>query len=249
MKRIIGIMLGVGLACASQADMVEGQIIGIDFGASSSVDNLTWNQFSVGGGEFVEGIANGATTSLNSLNDTAGSAVSGVTFSLQNNAGFIAYDFGLGASAGGAVGTLGDGALIDDESVYGDCLMANDRASTGRNQVDGANFVLTFTGLDNSLTYNLSIGQGLANDNFNTTIVADGQSILTDSSPGPGYAGFTGLGTDGSGNLVITMTSDGGADHVNVAALTLQAIPEPATLGLVAAFGGAVLFIRRRFML
>lgn len=30
---------------------------------------------------------------------------------------------------------------------------------------------------------------------------------------------------------------------------TIQVIPEPATLGLVAAFGGAVLFIRRRFMI
>ncbi|MDF7799029.1 hypothetical protein P4C99_06115 [Pontiellaceae bacterium B1224] len=31
--------------------------------------------------------------------------------------------------------------------------------------------------------------------------------------------------------------------------LTVTAIPEPATLGLVAAFGGTVLFIRRRFMI
>ncbi|VGO18839.1 hypothetical protein [Pontiella sulfatireligans] len=31
--------------------------------------------------------------------------------------------------------------------------------------------------------------------------------------------------------------------------MTLQTIPEPATLGMVAAFGGAVLFIRRRIMM
>jgi hypothetical protein len=37
--------------------------------------------------------------------------------------------------------------------------------------------------------------------------------------------------------------------EVSTDGLTLTAIPEPATLGLVAAFGGAVLFIRRRFMI
>jgi hypothetical protein len=31
--------------------------------------------------------------------------------------------------------------------------------------------------------------------------------------------------------------------------ITMTAIPEPATLGLVAAFGGGILFIRRRFMI
>jgi hypothetical protein len=31
--------------------------------------------------------------------------------------------------------------------------------------------------------------------------------------------------------------------------LALVAIPEPATLGLITAFGGGLLFIRRRFMI
>ncbi len=49
-------------------------------------------------------------------------------------------------------------------------------------------------------------------------------------------------------------TSDGGATWTNSSraqlnGLQIRAIPEPATLGLVAAFGGAVLFIRRRFMI
>ncbi|MDF7806431.1 hypothetical protein P4E94_03205 [Pontiellaceae bacterium B12219] len=38
-------------------------------------------------------------------------------------------------------------------------------------------------------------------------------------------------------------------DVFEVTGSTLSVIPEPATLGLVAAFGGAVLFIRRRFMM
>ncbi len=39
------------------------------------------------------------------------------------------------------------------------------------------------------------------------------------------------------------------AAGVNIDNIAVTAIPEPATLGLVTAFGGAVLFIRRRFML
>ena len=38
-------------------------------------------------------------------------------------------------------------------------------------------------------------------------------------------------------------------NNINVGQTTLYAIPEPATLGMVAAFGGALLFIRRKFMI
>jgi hypothetical protein len=66
---------------------------------------------------------------------------------------------------------------------------------------------------------------------------------------------------DGGGNDTYTFTSEQsdfkvvssagngfGVDSIG-ATFTLSVIPEPATLGLVAAFGGAVLFIRRRFMI
>ncbi len=45
----------------------------------------------------------------------------------------------------------------------------------------------------------------------------------------------------------ISVVGAGGADTFSVDNLTV--IPEPATLGMVAAFGGAVLFIRRRLMM
>jgi hypothetical protein len=40
-----------------------------------------------------------------------------------------------------------------------------------------------------------------------------------------------------------------GADAVRIGYLSTEVIPEPATLGLITAAGGAVLFIRRRFMI
>jgi hypothetical protein len=43
--------------------------------------------------------------------------------------------------------------------------------------------------------------------------------------------------------------SDTTYGNVGLSAVTIAAIPEPATLGLIGAFGGGLLFIRRRFMM
>ncbi|MDF7809458.1 PEP-CTERM sorting domain-containing protein [Pontiellaceae bacterium B12219] len=46
--------------------------------------------------------------------------------------------------------------------------------------------------------------------------------------------------------------NDAGGDqysNVGISAVTIAAVPEPATLGLIAACGGGILFIRRRIML
>jgi hypothetical protein len=43
--------------------------------------------------------------------------------------------------------------------------------------------------------------------------------------------------------------SSGNADFADVDYITIDVIPEPATLGLVGAFGAGILFIRRRFMI
>jgi hypothetical protein len=38
-------------------------------------------------------------------------------------------------------------------------------------------------------------------------------------------------------------------EFVKIDSVSLTQIPEPATLGLIAAFGGGIMFIRRRFMI
>ena len=43
--------------------------------------------------------------------------------------------------------------------------------------------------------------------------------------------------------------SDEGDSGNSAPELDMQTIPEPATLGLIAVMGGAILFIRRRFMI
>ncbi len=94
----------------------------------------------------------------------------------------------------------------------------------------GVTYTITFTGLDDALTYDLVIG-GANGSGFpvDTTWSAGGQTLTTDagtssSTDGSGaYVSFTGLETDGSGNLAITGLK---ASNYGVAsALELTAVP------------------------
>jgi hypothetical protein len=148
-------------------------------------------------------------------------------------------------------GGEGAGAAIADASVYADGIICND--ASGRAIEAGVDFMyFTFSGLDDSLTYNVSGGYDRDSAAFNCLWSADGQFDLTDNSgtagTGAGFANLTNLSTDGSGNLVIAVTGEGDAAHIVVGAVTVEAIPEPGTIGLVAVFGGGILLIRRRFI-
>lgn len=77
------------------------------------------------------------------------------------------------------------------------------------------------------------------------TLNAD--SITTGDSGGDtSAAGMNVLGTFADS---VVVDSTNGGFSINGVDLNVTAIPEPATLGLVTGFGGAVLLIRRRFMI
>ncbi|MDF7799603.1 hypothetical protein P4C99_09005 [Pontiellaceae bacterium B1224] len=204
--------------------------IGMDFGGTAPAGAYTFNQVGpFGGNNTTEGVAADAVLTYDSLLNTDNELVAGVEFAFTN-AGQISWDIGLGGA--GAVGTAGDGALITDESVYADGLICND--ASGRPLTAGVDFMyFTFTGLDDSLIYDLSAGWDNGNGNFNETWAADGQSVTTTvDGSGGGYASLTGLSTDGSGNLVVSLTGNGGAAHITVAGLTLTAFSlAPSEIG------------------
>jgi hypothetical protein len=108
-----------------------------------------------------------------------------------------------------------------------------------------------FSGLDDSLTYNLSVlsanTAGRAEQAWIANPGINQVSLLVDPDDGMVHT-FANLSTNGSGVIILQSTAAGSgtnAQHLN--AMELTAIPEPSTyaaiLGLLAA---GVIFLRRR---
>jgi len=90
---------------------------------------------------------------------------------------------------------------------------------------DRGHLVLTFSGLDDSLTYDLTGGFDSNNNNFNAIWQADGQTFTTATVGNVGYGTLNNLQTDGSGNLVINIIRTGNdSGHITVAGLSLEAV-------------------------
>jgi len=199
-----------------------GSTIGIDFGSIEPVSTSNFNFYS----DIV--IANGQTESFSDfsselLKDTDGIYLGAVGFSVTNLSG---QSSGRAAVRGGVEGA----GLMTDTTIYSDTIISNDAVS-GR-LTDGTvdpltrgHLVLTFTGLDDSLTYNLQGGYDSNNSNFNAIWTADGEYFTTEASA-VGYGTLTDLTTDGNGNLeikVIRASNNTGA-HLTIGALQLTAI-------------------------
>ncbi|MDF7797966.1 PEP-CTERM sorting domain-containing protein [Pontiellaceae bacterium B1224] len=92
------------------------------------------------------------------------------------------------------------------------------------------------------------------NDGFDV-----GDLVGTAATPAAGIGGATTISYSGA-SLADSVTTDSvrlytwgnssinGNIHIYDAVAEYTVVPEPATLGLVAAFGGGILFVRRRFM-
>ena len=253
MKKILLTTLGAGLLpLSSHAALTAGQTVGIDFGSIAPADGTGFNQFDA----FNNNIDDGATLVWSSLvintgilQDDAGANITGLDFSVENQSGQNT------SRADVTNGTTGP-APFNDASVFQDSIISNNQ---GAAPLDAGGYLLfTFTGLDDSLTYDLTGGYDGANANFDSTWSFDSGSagISTTqndsiasflSAPGAttAYQSVTGLQTDGSGNLVIQVTRD--TLHVNAGALTLTAVPvpEPSSAALLG-LGGLALILRRR---
>ncbi|QBG46574.1 PEP-CTERM sorting domain-containing protein [Verrucomicrobia bacterium S94] len=100
-----------------------------------------------------------------------------------------------------------------------------------------------------SIDWNLSVSNGtywgeatLNHDTGSYTMTAMDLGIAEGTTI---YAGYS-TAWNPSGTNIMTSAS---MKSIEVDNFSVEVIPEPATLGLVAMFGGAVLFIRRRFMI
>ncbi|WP_372795816.1 PEP-CTERM sorting domain-containing protein [Pontiella sp.] len=88
---------------------------------------------------------------------------------------------------------------------------------------------------------------------FDITVGSDGWSVYNLKQDGTTFGQTTTLPTWDGGTYselaYVKVTGETAAAGGFFDNLTIEAIPEPATLGMVAVFGGAVLFVRRRFMM
>ncbi len=196
--------------------LAGGSSLSVDFGSIEPESSTYFNHYS----DLT--IANAATEAFaNILTDSEGSYLGGVGFSITNNSG---------QETGRAVVNTGSAGypFITDSTVYTDCLISNDTAAAPL--TDGTvspltrgHFVLTFTGLDDSLTYNLSGGFYNGNSNFNSIWTADGESFSADNADS-GYGILTDLSTDGNGTLEISVMRASNESHLAIGALRLTAV-------------------------
>ena len=195
---------------SAHAQLVAGQGIGIDFNGSAATTGTNFNAFS-------EDTDDGETASLTSLIDLTGAGVSGVTFSLENQTGQNTEraDFNTQGTGGTVTGPLSEMAVWDDGYI------SNNQGAAPLD--NGGHFELSFTGLNDSMTYELTGGFDNNNANFDATWSANGQSFTTNptGADGAGYGSLSGLTTDGSGNLVIQVERR--TLHVTIGGLTLTA--------------------------
>jgi len=228
LSKLASYILASGLlaSSANAATLVGGTQIGIDFGRAGTTNNFNGA---------ATGSAAAGSLAAGTVNDLTATVVDGVGFAWT--AGAFNSDF----AADHADFTPSNLPTIYNNSNLEDWLNNN---ATGA----GAGITLTFSGLDDSLTYNLNIGTAwILNPDLDVNYAADGQNFTNDSDvSAKAYGDLLGLSTDGSGNLVITVSSDSTSrNDAAVSALVLTAVPEPSSAALLG-LGGLALILRRR---
>lgn len=180
-----------------------GTVIGVDFGPTAPLGN--YNQYSSTGG---------GTIAANTMFNTSGVLVPGVSLTVGGNVWFSNND------AADSADLPGQPAFFDDTHLTDWIGEAN----------GGTDINLTFSGLDDSLLYKLVIGSGFiaGPTNTDTDWTVNGQTKTSVHDSGANaYVTFTGLKTDGSGSLMITSDPAGDPNFTLVSALTLTALSRP----------------------
>ncbi|WP_372796917.1 hypothetical protein, partial [Pontiella sp.] len=205
MKKTVG-MAGMVLALAvgSQAVIMQGDEIAIDFGATApAVAN--WNQISA------------STLSIGDLQRLSDGTLTGVgvTVTLTSPNGNFIKNSAPGAGLGST-----------DVSIYDDHLAANSTGTSGVNDL----ITVTYTGLDDSLNYTLTGGmaRSVGPAAFDQTYTVGGidYDYTGGGSVVDAYAEYTGLSSSG-GVLTFTVSDYADDDLASISQMILTAEGSP----------------------
>ena len=237
-KQIITAMAVVAIVGVSSADVLFDSAFDGNTGAVAigSADN-----------------SSGSTTlAINDwTTDTSVTAISGLT--------------SISPIASGSFATIAGSLFATPDNVYiNHNLNLADRASP-------RGYSLTFTTDTSWDLSNLSVLAGHSNNTASQnqaflsdlTMVLSGGTLGADVTQTKLQVDYTGIAyvdsvfdltgtTIGAGTYTLSVTENnmsGGGAYAVYDGITLEAIPEPATLGMVALFGGGILIIRRKFMI
>ena len=232
-------------------------VLAVTLVANAGVISVNFARDATGFGAIEGGESAGVIDTTDWVNVTTVGTTTGVGGSL--------IDITLVAQGGGQV-IVARG--VESSQLFNTGLRSSDAANNGTTYAtianmtaqlaaDGATsynlYVYYKSAVAGSYTADLALGQldplptsttyGAADNNtFSSTgfVLADAGDLSVEAN----YIKYTGLTDD-----TITMFVDRGNKDTMFNGFQVETIPEPATLGMVAAFGGAVIFIRRRLMM
>ncbi|MGJ8641926.1 MAG: PEP-CTERM sorting domain-containing protein [Luteolibacter sp.] len=212
------------LAIPANAAIVLNDVIAIDFGATAT-STTNYN------------ISGHTATSVPNLVRLSDGASTGVSFTLagtnQDNLNYVASSASLGNTT--------------DPNIFEDGILANLNSGGAGN--GSTSITLTFTGLDDTLAYDL-VGGSARVDTQNgpqrwvADWTADGKTATAGTFAADGYITLSGLSSTG-GILVITVDGQDQYSPIAQLELTAVAVPEPSSAALLC-LAGFCLILRRR---
>lgn len=247
MKKISTWLVAVAFLAAAtgvQASIINGQVLQLNFtnGYIPPPSAGNWNVYVTHNGTWNETVGTN-----NKMVDSLGTTLDGLGIDVT---GWAGRDWSGGAAWGG-IGIEPAGP----KPGGGNYFIEGDESNNfwfG----SGSTASLKLVGLDAGLTYNVKVystfkGDGNGGESTAMTLNGSTTASVTElarwGSTTTPYA-WSGVSATGAGELVFSFdTSAGTNDNAILSAVVVEAIPEPATLGLVSLLGGGIFWIRRRF--
>lgn len=246
MKKLLTLLAVTAIAAGVQADsMTWGANLGGGDGTTFNVNNNWWSADDGGPSTHTPGVGDvvyidddlfgnplGTMPSLStasSISDLLVGDASGGAMTLNTGAALdVSNWMYVGGVAGSSTLNMNDGTL----DVVGNLEWGTRAGGTGHINLYGGTITTAVLGMSGSGTGTMDIEAG-------TLIVNGDQTGALSFLQGSGW--ITAYGGTGTVMMDYNVT--------NAGQTTLYAIPEPATLGMVALMGGGILFIRRKFMI